>query len=635
MAGPDDTALLRLLVDVREGISEVARFTQSYKADIESLADATAAGAGPSSEQFVRLRDRALASGASFLKAGEQGLAAMTELALATGKPVAEAKVLEAELKVVREQLRLLRTESVSAAGGVDLISSNVTKLGSKFATFSSGLLAGFAIGPLLGLLSSLVDGLKQGAEGIRDYVAEVAAGGAATSRLGEQTRTLGDSILILARREDEAADRQARLTAAQLGFARSVEDIRAATDQYAARVAAVEDTFTKQFNTAKNLEEVRLALATRTRDLAKAEREYHDVVSGQVETLQFQLELGRQYADQINAEIAARNSVRDAVLGNADSLAKETAALLSVIAEVNAHGGATKEQAANIVEAVTAQLAKYEEYGLKVPPQLDAVIKALGILTAEQKKAKEGADALNAAALKSVEEKVRAQQAEGAASVKTQQDAKGRVESIQAEIAALESATVLTAEQSDRLFSLQTDLTSAQNDLRAATAAAANALQTQGDAAEIAQNQMAELVNQYGLATGEIDALGNTVRGSNPDLLAAATNLGTAADASGDLAAGSDSAAAAVAGLAQRQNEGRLGAEAMAEATDDLRSKVAAAGEAAEKAGPQIKSATAAAREDAEAYEAVMVRLAESHLPKIVDLVKEWKREQGGEAEA
>lgn len=347
--------------------------------------------------------------------------------------------------------------------------------------------------------------------------------------------------------------------------------------------------------------------------------------------------------AKEIESETKARISLYDTIAGNQGTLDKESANLVAVIERIREHGDVTKAQQAKIKEAVQAQAKDYEEYGLKVPSYLQAVIQELGILTAAQQKAKGAADDFVDSQTKALENKIKAGQAADAPGIAAVGDAQGRVNAIKAEVEALEaqndSATV-TLEQSEALATKKDELKRAEQDLNRATLDNVNALNSQGDAAEIATNQMAELANQLNLAHGEIDEFGNTINRSNPDLLAAAQNLGGLGDATavnteatsaftGEV----DRNAEALAGLADRQRENNLQADAMGDAYDRAGVAVEGTGKKAETAGEAIKNALGDANADAKAYEDIMIRLGDSHLPKIVRLVREWKTEQSAAA--
>lgn len=132
-------------------------------------------------------------------------------------------------------------------------------------------------------------------------------------------------------------------------------------------------------------------AVANATRDAAKAADEASRARD---------VEAGATLAREINKEIEARHKLRDTINGDVGALNKETDALISVIAAEQNRGGVTEEQSKRTVDAIAAQLSKYDELGLKPPQALEALAKALGILTTEQNKARDSllgnVDALN-----------------------------------------------------------------------------------------------------------------------------------------------------------------------------------------------------------------------------------------------
>lgn len=632
----DDQAVLQLTVEVREGQAQMAAFVESYKADMQALLAATKAGVDPASAEFQELRARALDSGSAVLRAGQQGVEAMTALAVATGKPTAELKELQGQLNVTRGQLRQMRQETTGGAGGFDLLGANIDKVGSKFKTFATGLGVGLVLTPIIAQISKLQEGLEEGLGLWQQYTAEAIAGGDSLARLGEGSKRLSTAQRELAELQRHLTEEEARAIIVREGSALSVDQLADAIESHHGAQLKIEDDYRKEIAAANSLVEVSAAVEKRRRALAAAARDYTDAVTGQLAVLEREVEVGKQFAAQQNAELQSRRSIRDEVLGNADALGRETEALLAVIERAREQGTVTKEQAAKIKEAVAEQLAAYEEYGLKVPPGLQTVIDQLGILTAAQQKARESAEAFAQVQLKAIENNVRAQQAENQPAIQGQQDAQGRVDSLKQEVAALEEqndAAVVTLEQSEELAEKKRELKDAEIDLNRATLANVNALQTQGDAAEIAKNRMAELVNQWSLAHGEIDEFGNVIRGSDDALLALAKNTSDHGAIARDNAVAVNDQADAIAGLAEREREAGIEADIVAEASQRAGTAVESLGEKSKKAGEEMADSQKAAREDLEAYEAVLDRLADSKLPKIIDLVRAWRREQGGAA--
>lgn len=136
MAGEDE--VLRLTVEVREGLANIKRFESEYRESLKQLAAATKAGMDPASAEFLALRARALEAGTAFVQAGEQGGVAMRRLAELTGKGGTEIKALEGNLSIARAELdRFHREANEGGARLVDnfnSIKAAVIAIGTSFA---------------------------------------------------------------------------------------------------------------------------------------------------------------------------------------------------------------------------------------------------------------------------------------------------------------------------------------------------------------------------------------------------------------------------------------------------------------------------------------------------------------------
>jgi hypothetical protein len=610
MASADDEAVLKLTVEVQQGEAAVAHFAGVYEGAMKRLQAATAAGVEPSSAEFRRLQAEALKAGQDLARAGQQGLTAMGELAAATGKPIAQVEVLERELVELRGQLKVLQTEG---SAGLNIVGANVDTLGAKFSKLSKGLLAGFALGPVVGVISLLTEALGKALEKLQEFAVKQLAGGDSTAKLTEHTRSLTDSLNILAAREDRLAGVQAEAIARQIDYRLTVEQVRAAIEEHNAAIAKATDDYEKNTAAGTSLEQRRVALYQRTVALAEAERTYAEAL--------------RQTADATKPQVEQLQALTDKLTGDTTALNLESETLLKVVAALQEHGLVNTQVRAKIAEELKAELAQFDEWGLAIPSHLLIAANAYGVLSAAQQRSADAFKRQQDLVQQGIQKNLAELQGGG-----KDADAQKRVDTLKREVAALEQqndAAVVTIEQSEDLFAKKKELADAEIALNRATLDSAAALDTQAAAAGNASSNLQETYNQLRLARGEIDQFGNEV-GTAADVCEAGfEGIGAAALVGAD---GVGQQTSALAELSRQSGNAAVDADKLSESLSDLGKKGDDALQKNAVSGEALNKALGDANAGVMTLEEAMVRITDVRMRKLIDVTGEWVSLLGGQ---
>lgn len=186
----EDEAILKLLVETREGLASVKRFEGEYRDALRQMAAATKAGLDPSSSEFRELQQRVVDTGRRFVEAGERGEASMRQLAVATGKESAELTELRGKLAIARTELDRFNDEGRKGVGG----------LVDSFASLR-GIIAGVAASFIGIKIADFFRGSIEEASQAEDALAQVQA--AVTSTGGAARRSVPELEALAKQLED------------------------------------------------------------------------------------------------------------------------------------------------------------------------------------------------------------------------------------------------------------------------------------------------------------------------------------------------------------------------------------------------------------------------------------------------
>ncbi len=533
--------------------------------------------------------------------------------------------------KVVKDELEKIEGSTAKGAQGFEFLEASADKLNKRLLGFAGGFVAGI-------LISELQPALVDAARGLGDIVARMDGAGESSAKLTANVRPLADSIEILARRYKDLDLREAEQIKKNAHLATSAEEIRVATAQYRGEVQAVNDAFKKQYDAAVNVEGRMAAREQRLKSLEQAEKKWRDAISSQNEELKFQLEIAGRVADSMQSEIDARHSVREAILGDTTARAEHTKALLAEIENERAHGELTgqngvaiKERAESIKKLIEDELAAYTERGAKIPPELAAEAEKWGAITEAAKAAAQASADYAKQTEDALAKKFQAERDATQPAVDDFNDKKERAAELRAELESLNDAEMLSTDQINRQIQAKQELADIDHDLANASNEVINAQLDTIDVNEKAKNAITELGNQYGIAAGQIDEAGNDILGFGTemgksfeelnqnvlDFATGAEGLGVGLEQTTQ-ATGAQSEA--VAGLAAHQAE-------FNRTTADTSKLLGEVGDSAEASGKKVKSILEQEAEAAAKVKNEHKEIAETHLPKIVELTKEWRR--------
>jgi hypothetical protein len=617
MAGADDTATLQLLVEVREGLANVNLLATQYQAALQRMQAATAAGTAKDSAEFRALQADALGIGQKLEAASVQGVASMNALAAATGKPIAEAEVLERQLVELRGQLKVLQTEG---SGGLNIIGANVDTLGTKFSKLSKGLLAGFALGPVVGVISLLTEALGKALEKLQEFAVKQLAGGDSTAKLTENTRSLTDSLQRLAEREDRLSQSQAEQISKQIDYRLTTDQVRTAIEAHNAAIAAADAAFAKNTAEGASLEQRRVAIYEKTVALRAADEAYALALQGTTDALQ-------RNAEATNAATDRRLALYNSIRGGGENLEQEKNDLLLVIEQVERHGLVSQQVHERIAEQLKAEVALFDEWGKALPADLLIAANAYGVLSEAQQRSADAFKRQQDLVQQGIQKNLAELQGGG-----KDADAQKRVDTLKREVAALEQqndAAVVSIDQSEALFAKKEELADAEIALNRATLDSAAALDTQAAAASNASSNLQETYNQLRLARGEIDQFGNEV-GTAADVCEAGfEGIGAAALAGAD---GVGQQTSAIGELSQQSGKAAVDADKLSKVLDGL-------GKAGEDglqknavSGEALNKALGDANAGVLTIEEAMVRITDVRMRRLVEVTREWTDLLGGQ---
>lgn len=627
----DDKAVLELQIEVRSAIARMDELTARYIADLQAMAAASEAGLKPASAEFDALRLKALASGEAVLQAGNQGRESMAALAAATGKPIAEIEVLEKQVVELRGQLEILRKENASGAASFNLVGANVEKLGSKFKTVGSGILATFALGPVIGLITTLQGVLEEMLVKLRDWTAFMLAGGESVAQMTDKVIPLNEALQKLAGHQNALTQVQAEQIAQQINYRISVEDVRLAIEKHNTAIDDANEKFSKQIAVAKSVEDIRRAMFARTMDLKKAEEEYAESISGTKQAMEEMLLVAHRAA-------STRQELFEQITGPThNALQMETEDLLKVITATEQHEMVSKVVRQKIKEQLEEELNKYDDWGKKVPERLAEVAKSYGALSDKQKETAAASKAFwdNEFALL---EKAKQKNLDELKPTEAHKKKQGEAAGLRKEIAELEGLTTLTVEQQNELDELKNQLADTGQELTNTSQLTNEAVNSTLAAVKPTAAEFASLANELEAAGHNFGSFGNTLSEIDPEFQQHNENVQEAVantEALNKQLEGTgikfiegtehvNTQAEAIAGLAERQDDlggsvGTLNEQfgAASKATEDLTGKT-------EKTGDATKSLDDKVKELAEKVEDMGAKYEKAFGPEQVKRVKD-----------